>query len=91
MTHTGALCLRDNPQYFINFCGQPAATGETIMCWVVISKLLVTHKDGCYEDEENSNDLMALHVFANSTKGTKVLDDINCVQRSGYSPDQTIT
>jgi hypothetical protein len=90
MNHTGTLSIKDNPQYFINFCGQPASSFNSIIAWVVISKLLVIHKDGSYEDEEAADDYMAMHVFANPSKGSKVLEDKNCVQRSVYSPEQTI-
>ena len=90
MLHTGSLSIKDNPQYFINFCGAPSAAQGTIIAWVSISKLLVIHKDGSIEDEEKSSDYMAMHVFGNTNKGSKVLEDKNCLQRSVYSPEQTI-
>ena len=68
---------------------QTAAAGQTFVCWVVISKLLVMHKDGSAEDEENSKDYMALHVYKNKDKGQKVLEDRHCLKRSTYSPEQT--
>ena len=87
-----SLSLKDNPQYFIDFmadAAQTAAAGQTFVCWVVISKLLVMHKDGSAEDEENSKDYMALHVYKNKDKGQKVLEDRHCLKRSTYSPEQT--
>ena len=47
------------------------------------------HKDGSTEEEENSRDYMALHVYKNPNKGQKVLEDKHCVKRSVYSPEQT--
>lgn len=90
MLHTGSLSIKDNPQYFINFCGTQNSTMGLIIVWVAISKLLVIHKDGSIEDEEKSSDYMAMHVFPNQNKGQKVLEDRNCLQRSVYSPEQTI-
>ena len=46
MLHTGTLSIKDNPQYFINFGGTSASANNTIIAWVVVSKLLVMHKDG---------------------------------------------
>ena len=54
-------------------------TSNTIVAWVVISKLLVMHKDGSSETEEKSNDYMAMHIFENPNKGIKVLEDRNCI------------
>jgi hypothetical protein len=48
------------------------------------------HKDGSFEEEEKSSDYMAMHVFNNPNKGMKVLEDKSCLQRSVYSPEQTI-
>ena len=31
-----------------------------------------------------------MHVFNNPNKGVKILEDRNCIQRSVYSPEQTI-
>lgn len=89
MQDTGTLSIKDNPQYFINFGGTPASSNNTIIAWVVVSKLLVMHKDGSIEDEENSKDYMAMHVFDNPNKGVKMLIDRDCIQRSVYSPEQT--
>ena len=50
---------------------------------------MVTHADGSYEDEEDSKDYLAMHVFNNDSRG-KVLEDRNCVKRSKYSPQQSI-
>jgi len=52
---------------------------DQIIAWVAITKLLVIHKDGSFEDEEKSSDYIAMHVFNNPNKGTKVLDDKNCL------------
>ena len=90
MQHTGTLSIKENPQYFINFSGAQNSTIGQIIAWVAITKLLVIHKDGSFEDEEKSSDYMAMHVFNNPTKGTKVLEDKNCHKRSVYSPEQTI-
>lgn len=79
MIHTGTLSIKDNPQYFINFCGASASASNTIIAWVVISKLLVMHKDGSIEEEEKSSDYMAMHVFSNPNKGMKVLEDKSCL------------
>jgi len=76
---SGTLSLKDNPQYFINFSGTAASTMGEIICWVAISKLLVIHKDGSIEDEENSNDYIAMHVFTNPNKGMKLLSDKGCI------------
>ena len=62
----------------------------TIIAWVVISKLIVVHSDGSNEDEEGSNDYIAMHVFNNPHKGQKILEDKNAVIRSTYSPETTI-
>ena len=90
MSHTGTLSIKDNPQYFINFSGTQNSSIGQIIAWVAITKLLVIHKDGSIEDEEKSSDYMAMHVFNNPNKGSKVLEDKNCLQRSIYSPEQTI-
>jgi hypothetical protein len=90
MMHTGTLSIKENPQYFINFTGQESNQSKDIIAWVVISKLLVVHKDGSYEDEENSTDYMAMHVYENNVKGAKLLEDRNCFIRSVYSPEQTV-
>ena len=50
---------------------------------------MVVHKDGSLEEEEDSKDYMAMHVFEHKTKGTKVLEDRKCMIRSTYSPEQT--
>ena len=57
------------------------------MCWVVITKLLVMHKDGSFEDEEGALDYMALHVYKNKKKGEKVLGSERALKRSVYSPE----
>lgn len=55
----------------------------------MISKLLVTHKNGDHEAEENASDSLAMHVYPNSEKGTKVLSDENALIRSPYGGGQT--
>lgn len=90
MLHNNSLSLKENPQYYIDFmtnAQQAAQAGNTFICWVVISKLLVIHADGSNEEEENSRDYMALHVFKNENKGQKVLEDRHCIKRSKYSPE----
>ena len=57
------------------------------MCWIVISKLLVIHNDGSAEEEENSRDYIALHVYKNNRKNTKVIHHRGAVKRSTYSPE----
>jgi hypothetical protein len=38
--------------------------GETIILWVMFQKLAgITNKNGEIEDEENSKDYIALHVY----------------------------
>jgi len=39
--------------------------GSTFPVWIVISKMIVVHKNGDKEEEENSNDYLALHVYPN--------------------------
>lgn len=56
----------------------------------MISKLLVTHRDGTFEDEENAKDYIAMHVYPNNEKGTKVLTTGNSLVRSTYSGEQTV-
>jgi len=82
--------MERNPQYFIDFMAnqqQIADTGQSFVCWIVISKLLVIHQDGSAEEEENSKDYMALHVYKNGNKNTKVLHHRGCIKRSTYSPE----
>lgn len=69
---------------------QAAATGGSFSCWVVVSKLQLKHTDGHDEEVENSKDYIAMHVYNNPNAGQKVLEDRNCIQRSKYSPEQTI-
>ena len=57
----------------------------------MVSKLAgIAHKNGEIEDEENSKDYIALHVYPNKQEGSKVLIDKGALQRSSYSPEQTI-
>ena len=56
-----------------------------IKAWVVISKLLVTHKNGEHEEEENAADSIAMHVYPNAERGTKILTNDNALIRSPYS------
>lgn len=58
-----------------------------IKAWVVISKLLVMHKDGKFETEENSKDYIAMHVYPNDTKGNKIVTPSNSLIRSHYSSE----
>jgi len=98
MLDSGSFSLKNNPQYYIKFCQDdtgliptsPVQPNESIICWVVISKLLVMHADGTPEEEENSSDYLAMHVYPNSNIGEKVLEDRNAIVRSVYSPEQTI-
>ncbi len=55
----------------------------------MISKLIVVHANGEREEEENSKDYLALHVYPNKMQGTNVLNAEDAVVRSEYSPDQT--
>lgn len=88
------ISLKECPQFYVKF-GQPEggnkfSQGEDIIkCWVVISKLLVMHKNGEFEAEENSKDYIAMHVYPNSEKGTKVLTTGSSLIRSKYSSEQT--
>ena len=52
--------------------------------------MLVMHKDGSYEVEENAKYYIAMHVYPNGEKGTKVLTPINSLIRSHYSSEQTV-
>jgi len=56
----------------------------------VISKLLVMHKNGDYEVEENAKDYIAMHVYPNNEKGTKILTAAGSLIRSTYSPEQSV-
>jgi hypothetical protein len=56
----------------------------------VISKLLVMHKNGEFELEENAKDYIAMHVYPNNEKGTKILTAANSLIRSHYSSEQTV-
>jgi hypothetical protein len=57
---------------------------DVIKCWVVISKLLVKHKDGSFEVEEDSKDYLAMHVYPNNEKNTKILSPTGSLIRSSY-------
>jgi len=48
------------------------------------------HKDGGFEVEENAKDYIAMHVYPNNEKGTKVLTPKNSLIRSSYSSAQTV-
>ena len=67
-----------------------AQTGPTFVVWIVISKLQLVHTDGYEEDVEGAKDYIAMHVYNNSNKGQKVLEDRNCIKRATYSPEQTV-
>ncbi len=64
--------------------------GQNFVCWIVVSKLQLMHPDGFYEQEETSQDYIAMHLYNNNNQGQKVLEDRNCIKRSKYSPCQTI-
>ena len=53
----------------------------------MISKLLVMHKNGDYEVEENAKDYIAMHVYPNNEKGAKILTAAGSLIRSTYSPE----
>ena len=93
MTQTNTLSLKENPQFCIDFMAdatQIAQTGQTFVTWIVISKLQLVHTDGFQEEAESQKDYIAMHVYNNSNKGQKVLEDRNCIQRETYSPAQTV-
>lgn len=49
MLQSNSLSLKDNPQFCIDFMAdaqQVAQTGQTFVCWIVISKLQLVHTDG---------------------------------------------
>ena len=65
--------------------GLPYQLSDSILTWIVVSKLAVTTKEGLYEDEEDSNDYIAMHVYPdNQEKGSKVLKAVNSLVRSSY-------
>lgn len=65
--------------------GLPYQLSDSILTWIVVSKLAVTTKEGLYEDEEDSNDYIAMHVYPNNQeKGSKVLKAVNSLVRSSY-------
>ena len=48
------------------------------------------HKGGAYEKEEDSKDFIAMHVYPNNEKNTKILTPSGSLVRSHYSPEQTV-
>ena len=52
---------------------QVAAAGANFVCWVVITKLQMRQADGSDNDEESSKDYIAMHLYNNPSKGSKVL------------------
>ena len=49
------------------------------------------HQNGVIEDEENSNDYIALHVYNSKQEGSKVqYEGEKHIKRSTYSPEQTM-
>ena len=93
MTQSNSLSLKDNPQYCIDFMAdaqQIAQAGQQFIAWIVISKLQLVHTDGFTEEVEDAKDYIAMHVYNNSNKGQKVLEDRNCIKRATYSPEQTV-
>jgi len=60
---------------------------DTIIAWVVISKMLIT-QNGISEDEEKANDYLAMHAYLNPTNGTKILEDKNALIKSVYTNEQ---
>lgn len=59
------VTLKENPQYFIKFAPSQdfIHNDDVIKCWVAISKLMVTHKNGEFEAEESAKDYIAMHVY----------------------------
>ena len=51
--------------------------------------MIVVHQDGYQEDEEDSKDYIALHVYP-ADAGKKITRDSGCLHRSTYSSEQTI-
>jgi hypothetical protein len=45
------------------------------------------HKNGDFEVEENAKDYIAMHVYPNNEKGTKILTPTGCLIKSTYSPE----
>lgn len=85
--------IKENPQYYIKFVNdpnKPEFTYDTIICWVVVTKMLVV-QNNIHEDEEKSKDFMALHVYPNKKEGKKVLDSHGALIRSIYTNEQSIT
>jgi hypothetical protein len=67
--------LLTNPQYWIKFIPPTdgSAVGSTIILWVMVSKLVgIMHNNGVIEDEENSSDYIALHVYNSKQEGAKI-------------------
>ena len=89
MLQSNSLSLKENPQYCLDFIADAAqgqVIGHTFVCWVVVSKLQMMGSDGKQEDEESHKDYIAMHMYNNSNKGQKVLEDQHCIKRSIYSP-----
>lgn len=48
------------------------------------------HKNGDFEVEENAKDYIAMHVYPNNEKGSKILAASGSLIRSTYSPEQSV-
>ena len=86
MTHTSTFSIKDNPQYCIKFVNDKDShfSYDTIITWVVISKMLIT-QNGENEDEEKSGDYVAMHAYPNALGLTKILEDRNAIVKSVYT------
>ena len=89
MSHNSSFSIKQNPQYCIQFKGDPVqASYGIIHVWVVICKMLIA-QDGQDEEEEKAKDYIALHCYPNSRHGQKVLEDRNHLVKSVYTNEQT--
>jgi len=86
MCHGEFIDISQSPQFFIKFLPAPTPM-QTIVCWVVISKLIIVHDDGMPEEEENSKDYMAMHVYESPVEGQRIVRDKKALVRSVYSPE----
>ncbi len=60
---------------------------DTIITWIVISKMLIT-QNGQSEEEEKAMDYLAMHAYSNAQGYTKILEDRNALVKSVYTNEQ---
>lgn len=92
-------CLKACPQFYLKFFEDQNMNKQFMMtnanefkikCWVSITKLQVVHSNGDFEQEENSKDYMAMHVYPNDKKNQKIDLAGKSLIRSTYRSDQTV-